>query len=108
VTDEATPPVKCPLCSSAFVRIWEAGQTAKYTCGTEWCLKENKPYGVGFVCGMKLHAAHARLLAVKQAAERLKAIHDGGEVEDNIVPLMEAEDALWAALAACNEQEAGE
>jgi hypothetical protein len=100
VTDEATPPVKCPLCSSAFVRIWEAGQTAKYTCGTEWCLKENKPYGVGFVCGMKLHAAHARLLAVKQAAERFV----NADAADTYAAILD----LRAALAACHEKEAGE
>jgi hypothetical protein len=97
-TDEATPPVKCPLCSSAFVRIWEAGQTAKYTCGTEWCLKEHKPYGVGVVCGMKLHAANARLLAVKQAAEEVCRT---GELRITLEPIK----ALRAALAACNEQE---
>jgi hypothetical protein len=125
-TDEATPPVKCPLCSSAFVRIWEAGQTAKYTCGTEWCLKEHKPYGVGVVCGMKLHAANARLLAVKQAADgllkiakdarnELQEIEMNGDLSRCCVPLPELVQTLGdrmvavdTALAACKEQEAGE
>jgi hypothetical protein len=104
-TDEATP----RPWSRKFAMVDGPNGEEVCSCGrTGVFYKENPAWAANAALIVEAVNQHARLLAVKQAAERLKAIHDDGEVGDNIVPLMEAEDALWAALATCNEQEAGE